>query len=522
MKQLNNGIELTNKIVKGANLLADYVGTTLGPKGKNVILKTSGKNPIITKDGVTVAKFFELQDPFENLGAEVIKQASSQTNIEAGDGTTTSTVLARSMLNEATKYVAVGYAPIEIKRGMDKAGEVIIDYLKDNAKEISSVEDIEHIATISANNDKVIGQLVAKAVDLVGKNGSITVEDSKGFNTVLEFVDGFSFDSGYLAQAFVNNERKSTVEFQNTNVFITDHKLTSVEELLPVLEIASRDNKPLLIVADDVEGQALAALIANAMRGSMKVVAIKAPRYGEEKRAILSDLCVATGAFFFSRESGVDFKTCKLQQFGQVKRVEIGKRHTILVGGSGLQEKIEERIDTLKEEIAKEDDLHLCQILQERITRLASSIAIIKVGASSEVELIEKRHRVEDALEAVRSAQKDGIHCGGGVSLVKAYRSIKVPKNLSEGEALGFTVVRESLKAPLYQMAKNGGLPPDIIFEKVSKLKGDSGINMADGKVVNMIEAGIIDPVRVTCSAIKNAISVSSTLITTDHAIIEQ
>jgi len=522
MKQLNNGNELTNKIVKGANLLADYVGTTLGPKGKNVILKSPNKNPIITKDGVTVAKFFELQDPFENLGAEVIKQASSQTNIEAGDGTTTSTVLARSMLNEATKYVAVGYAPIEIKRGMDKAGDVIIGHLKDNAKEISSVEDIEHIATISANNDKVIGQLVAKAVDLVGKNGSITVEDSKGFNTVLEFVDGFSFDSGYLAQAFVNNERKSTVEFQNTNVFVTDHKLTSVEELLPVLEIASRDNKPLLIVADDVEGQALAALIANAMRGSMKVVAIKAPRYGEEKRAILADLCVATGAFFFTRESGIDFKSCKLQHFGQVKRVEIGKRHTILVGGSGLQEKIEERIETLKEEIAKEDDLQLCQVMQERITRLASSIAIIKVGASSEVELIEKRHRVEDALEAVRSAQKDGIHCGGGVSLVKAYRSVKVPSNLSEGERLGFTVVHESLKAPLYQMAKNGGLPPDIIFEKVSKLKGDSGINMADGRVVNMIEAGIIDPVRVTCSAIKNAISVSSTLITTDHAIIEQ
>jgi chaperonin GroEL len=522
MKNLNNGTELTNKIVKGANLLADYVGTTLGPKGKNVILKTTGKNPIITKDGVTVAKFFELQDPFENLGAEVIKQASSQTNTEAGDGTTTSTVLARAMLNEATKYVAVGYAPIEIKRGMDKAGERIINYLRENAKPISSIEDIQHIATISANNDKSIGELVAKAVDMVGKNGSITIEESKGFNTVLEFVDGFSFDSGYLAQAFVNNERKQTVEFQNTNIFVTDRKLTTVEELLPVLEIASRDNKPLLIVADDVEGQALAALIANAMRGSMKVVAIKAPRYGEEKRAILADLCVATGAFFFTRESGVELNTCKLTHFGQVKRLEIGKKHTILVGGNGSQEKIEERIDSIKADIASEDDLRLCQVMQERITRLASSIAIIKVGASSEVELIEKRHRVEDALEAVRSAQKEGIHPGGGVSLVKAYHAIKPKDMKNEGEKLGFTVVRESLKAPLYQMANNAGLPPDIIFDKVAKLKFDNGIDMSNGEVVDMIEAGIIDPVRVTCSALKNAISVSSTLISTDHAIIEQ
>lgn len=523
MKELNHGNELTSKIVKGANLLADYVGATLGPKGTNVIVKNGVNKPFITKDGVTVAKHFELQDPFENLGAEVIKQASAQTNTEAGDGTTTSTVLARAMLNDAARYVAVGYAPIEIKRGMDKAGEVFINHLKDNAKPISSLEDIQHIATISANNDKSIGELVAKAVDMVGKNGSITIEDSKGFNTILEFVDGFSFDSGYLAQAFVNNERKQSVEFQNTNILVTDRKLTTVEELLPVLEIASRDNKPLLIIADDVEGQALAALIANAMRGSMKVVAVKAPRYGEEKRAILADISVATGAFFFTRESGVELSACKLTHFGQVKRVEIGKKYTILVGGNGSQEKVEERIEGIKEDISKEDDLRLCEVMQERITRLASSIAIIKVGASSEVELVEKRHRVEDALEAVRSAQKDGIHCGGGVSLVKAYKDIDIPKDLkNEGERLGFKVVRESLKAPLYQMANNAGLPADVIFERVCKLKDNKGINMSDGEVVDMIDAGIIDPVRVTCSAIKNAISVSSTLITTNHAIIER
>ena len=522
MKELNHGQDLTNKIVKGANLLADYVGATLGPKGTNVIIKNQNTRPFITKDGVTVAKYFELKDEFENLGVEIIKQASAQTNTEAGDGTTTSTVLARSMLNEATKYVAVGYAPIEIKRGMDKAGQKIIDHLRENAKPISSLEDIQHIATISANNDKSIGELVAKAVDMVGKNGSITIEDSKGFNTVLEFVDGFSFDSGYLAQAFVNNERKQTVEFQNTNILVTDRKLTTVEELLPVLEIASRDNKPLLIIADDVEGQALAALIANAMRGSMKVVAVKAPRYGEEKRAILADLCVATGAFFFTRESGIELNTCKLTHFGQVKRVEIGKKHTILVGGNGSQDKVEERIEIIKEDISKEDDLRLCEIMQERIVRLASSIAIIKVGASSEVELIEKRHRIEDALEAVRSAQKDGIHCGGGMALLKAYKAINVPKDLNEGERMGFKAVYESLKAPMNQMANNAGLSPELIFEKAKHLKGDNGINMATGETVNMIESGIIDPVRVTCSAIRNAISVSSTLITTNHAIVEK
>jgi chaperonin GroEL len=522
MKELNHGTELTNKIVKGANLLADYVGATLGPKGTNVVIKSQNTRPFITKDGVTVAKYFELKDEFENLGVEIIKQASAQTNSEAGDGTTTSTVLARSMLNEATKYVAVGYAPIEIKRGMDKAGQKIIEHLRDNAKPISSLEDIQHIATISANNDKSVGELVAKAVDMVGKNGSITIEDSKGFNTVLEFVDGFSFDSGYLAQAFVNNERKQTVEFQNTNILVTDRKLTTVEELLPVLEIASRDNKPLLIVADDVEGQALAALIANALRGSMKVVAIKAPRYGEEKRAILADLCVATGAFFFTRESGVELNTCKLTHFGQVKRVEIGKKHTILVGGNGSQEKVEERIEMIKDDISKEDDLRLCEVMQERITRLASSIAIIKVGASSEVELIEKRHRIEDALEAVRSAQKEGIHCGGGMSLIKAYKAIDIPKDLCEGERMGFRVVHESLKAPLEQMANNAGLSSDLIFEKAVKMKNDNGINLSNGETVNMIEAGIIDPVRVTCSAIRNAVSVSSTLITTYHAIVEK
>lgn len=522
MKILEKDNRLNEKIVQGVNVLADYVSATLGPKGNTVILQPKDKRPILTKDGVTVASFLNLEDPFENAGAEIVKQAASRTNVEAGDGTTTSIVLSRAMLNESQKFIAAGHSPNEIKKGLELGCAAITTSFKENAKPIESIEDIEHIATISANNDPVIGKLIAKAIDLVGKNGSITLEDSKSFNTVLEFVDGFAFDSGYLAQTFVNNERKSTVEFQNSNVLLTDRKLTTVEEMMPFLDIAARDNKPLIIIADDIEGQALAALITNAMRGTMKVVGIKAPRYGEEKRGILRDISVATGAFLFSRESGVEFSDCKLSHFGQVKRVEIGKKYSILVGGSGQQAQIQDRIDQLKEEIAEENDLDICTILQERMTRLSSSVAIIKIGASSEVELVEKRHRIEDALEAVKAAQSDGIHPGGGVAFLRAYKNVKAPKNLSSTESIGFNIVRESLKSPVRQMAVNAGLSPELVLDRISKLKGNIGVNFLNNKTCNMIEEGIVDPVKVSISALRNAVSVISVLITANHAIIEK
>lgn len=522
MKISDSKGSLNSKILKGVDQLADCVASTLGCNGRTVLLQPKGSRPFATKDGATVAKFFSVEDPFENMGVEIIKQASLQTNLEAGDGTTTSVVLARALLRETQKYIAAGYSPTELKRGLDKACEQVVTYLKDNARKISSFEDIQHIATISANNDKIIGELVAKAVDMVGRNGSITLEESKGFTTTLEFVDGFAFDAGYIAQSFVNNERKQTVEYLNCNVIVTDHKIDNIEIMLPALEIAARDNKPLVIVADDVEGQALAAMIANSLRGSMKIVAVKAPRYGEEKRNVLADLATSLGAFYISRESGFDLSKITLKHFGQAKRVEIGKRYSIFVGGSGKHEAIQERIDTLKEEMEQEDDIPTCTVIQERITRLGSSIAIIKVGASSEVEMIEKKHRIEDALEAVKAAQSDGIHVGGGMALIGAICNVKAPRNSeSSADAVARKILFASLSEPLKQIAENADINGEVAFEKARKLKGNKGINFATNKVVDMIEEGIIDPVRVTCCALKNSVSVVGTIISVSHAIVE-
>lgn len=518
-KQFSCDAELQDKIMSGVNKLADYVSSTLGPGGRNVILRQKEGTPIITKDGVTVANFVTLDDPFEDAGAKIVQQVSNRTNTECGDGTTTSIVLARELLKNSQKYIREGYYPTEIKRGMDVAVATVTEYLKDHSKPINSLEDIEHIATISANNDVVTGKLVASAVDMAGKNGAVTIEEARSNETTLEVIEGFIFDSGFASNQFINNERQSTCRYEDSLVFITDHKLEFVEPVLPVLELAARENKPLTIVADEIEGQLLAALIMNTVRGSMKVVAIKAPRYGEERRSILGDLAVATGGTFWTRESGKPFKDFKLSDFGKAKTIETSKAATTIVGGKGQAQAIQERIGNIQEQIATTSDLYECERLQQRITRLASGISIIRVGASSEVELTEKKHRIEDALEAIRSAQAEGIHEGGGVALLRACEEVVYP-DLPEAQRVGFNLVIQSLPAPFRQMCKNCDLSANAMLNKV--LNSQEGLNFRTGKLTNLYEDGIIDPVKVTCSALKNSVSVVSTLITTNHAIVEK
>ena len=518
-RQYESGTNLQQKILKGVNILADNVASTLGPRGRNVILHHPEQNPVITKDGVTVAKFVELEDPFENVGAQIIKQAASQTNSEAGDGTTTSTVLARAILTQAQKYLLAGSAPIELKRGMDKTVEKIVENLKDISRPIASTEDIAHVARISANNDKLIGNIIAKAVDLAGKDGAITIEEARSVETTLDLVEGFRFDSGYLANAFVTDEKRGVVRYDEPLILVVDEKIETVEEMMPALEIAARESRPFVVIAGDIEGQALAALIMNAVRGTLRVAGVKAPRYGEERRNILKDLALSVGATFITRQNNLKLRDVKLAHFGKAKTIESSKSTTTIVGGSGDLEKVEKQIDLLKIEISETKNLQECERTQERITRLASGIAIIRVGGATEIEMMEKKYRIEDALEAVRSAQLEGIVPGGGVALLRAAKNITV-KTDNEDQKLGVQIILEAIKSPLVQMSVNAGESPDIVVAKVEKKAGAVGFDFISRKLVDFIDKGIVDPTKVTRCALQNAVSVASTLITTNHAII--
>lgn len=522
MKYYESGQGLNSKIIKGIDVLADNVASTLGPKGRNVILYHKEENlPVITKDGVTVAKFVELEDPFENVGAQIIKQAAEQTNTTAGDGTTTSTVLARAILKKAQKYLLAGSSPIDLKRGIDLAVDAIVDNLKEIATPIQSEEDIAHIATISANNDKSIGTLIATAVDRAGKDGSVLVEEARSLETSLDLIEGFRFDSGYAATAFITNQRTGAVEFDDPMILVTDEKLEKVDQILPTLELAARENRPLVIIAGDIVDQALAALIMNTVRGTMKVAAIKAPRYGEERRKILRDLCLSTNAVMITREDSLQLKDVKLAHFGGCKKLSADKGWTTIAGGKGDYEKIDEQIEALKTEIQQTESIRDCEKIQERITRLASGIAVIRVGAATEVEMIEKRHRIDDALEAVRSAQEEGIVPGGGVSLVRATQNLEIQCE-NQDQKTGVMIVLESVSEPIRQMAENAGVSPDVVVNMVRTQTGSIGYDFVSGKLIDMLASGIIDPVKVTRCALQNAASVSSTLITTNHAIVCQ
>jgi len=512
---------LSEKVLNGVNRLADNVAATLGPKGRNVILHQKGNDPIITKDGVTVSAFVHIDDEFENAAAQIIKQATSQTNTMAGDGTTTATVLAREILVKAQRYITAGASPVELKRGIDLAVERISNKLIDTATHIETLEDVESIATISANNDKTVGKLVATAVDKPGKDGSITIEESKTVNTTLDVIEGFRVEAGYAASAFVTDERRGAVHYESPLLLVTDTKLDTVDQILPALETVSRDGRPLVIVAEEIEGQALAALIMNTVRGTMKIAAVKAPFYGERRRNILADLALSTGAEFFSRDSEVTLKDIKLQHFGQARSVDITKGTTTVIGGKGDMEEIDRRIELLKTEMTEIDDMRECDKLQERITKLASGVAVIRVGASTEVEMIEKKHRIEDALEAVKSAQQEGIVAGGGVALVRAGTTLATLQTENEDQQYGVDIIREAITAPLRQMATNCGLSPDLILNMVASETGNTGYDFRNDQVVDMLDTGIIDPVKVTRTALQNAASAAGTLITTSHAIIE-
>ena len=520
-KHYDNGASLGDKILRGVNQLADNVASTLGPRGRNVILQEPGGSPVITKDGVTVAQFVNFEDPFENAAAAVIKQAAAQTNSMAGDGTTTATVLAREVLREAQRYITSGASPVELKRGMDAAVDAIVATLREMAVEISDVEEISNIASISANNDKTIGELIATAVDKAGKNGAITIEEARSLETSLDLVEGFRFDAGYAATAFINDERRGVVKYQEEPLLlVTDYKIDAVEQILPILEVVAREGRPFVIVSEDIEGQALAALIMNAMRGTMKIAAVKAPRYGEERRGILKDLATSVGASFVSRESGMKLKDVKLEHLGIAKSIEITKNETTIMGGKGSTSEVEERIGDLKTMLDNTDALHECERIQERITRLASGIAIIRVGASTEVEMIEKKHRIEDALEAVRSAQEEGIVPGGGVPLIRAMEITQFEVD-NEDQALGVEIVRKAVFAPLRQMAENAGESPDIIQTIVAGLEGSGGYDFRNRTTCDLLEVGVVDPAKVTRCALQNAVSAAGTLITTNHAIIQ-
>ena len=520
-KHYKQGSPLNQEIVKGVNILADNVAATLGPRGRTVALFHKDQGiPVLTKDGVTIADFIDLEDPFQNLGAQVIKQAAKQTVETAGDGTTTSTVLARAILTEGQRYLTSGVSPVELQRGINKAVDALVTELDDLSKPIETVDDIKHIATISANNDSTIGTLISTAVDKAGKDGSVIVEEARSMQTTLDLIEGFRMDSGYLSSQFINNERNGTVDYDNPIILITDEKLETVEQIMPTLTIASRDARPLLLIAPDVEGQALAALIANAVRGTMKVAAIRAPKYGEERRNILKDLCASVGATFISREAGLSLREVSLNDFGQAKSINITKGWTTIVGGKGDWEEIDTRIAAVKNEIEQTENLQECERLQERITRLASGVAVVRVGAATEVEMIEKKHRIDDALEAVRSAQEEGIIAGGGVTLLRLSRSLSVDTD-NEEQALGAKIVLRACEAPLRTMARNAGESEDLIIEKIINAEDNMCYDFLNRKIINAFQTGVIDPKKVTRCALQNAASAAGTLLTTSHAIVK-
>ena len=522
-KYYGSGSEMNQKILSGVNTLADNVASTLGPRGRNVILQEKGKRPIITKDGVTVASFVDLEDPIENAAVQIIKQAAGQTNLDAGDGTTTSTVLARAILNGAQKYISSGVPPVEVQRGIERAVDAIVINLEGIARPIKSEADIAHVASISANNDSMIGSLIAKAVTAAGKDGAITVEEAKSHKTSLDLVEGFRIDAGYAATAFITDERRRAATYDDPLILVTDEKIEHVQDIMKILELSARESRPLIFVSTEIEGQALAAMIMNAIKGTLKVAAIKAPRYGEERQNILKDLAVSIGATFISRSNGKRLQDVKLVDFGNASRIDITRAQTTIIGGRGEQKSIDRKIADLKDDLQNESNLGECEKIQDRIARLASGIAIIRVGGMTEIEMTEKKHRIEDALEAVRAAQLEGIVPGGGVALMRATHNLEVEVE-NDDQLAGVQIVKTAVEAPIRQMALNAGSSPDIISELVREhsSEGSRGYNFVTGQLTDMMEAGVVDPVKVTRTALQNAASVAGTLITTNCAIIQK
>ncbi len=510
-----------NELLAGVEKLADAVRVTMGPKGRNVLLQRSFGAPHITKDGVSVAKEIELKHPVENMGAQLVKEVASKTADEAGDGTTTATVLAHAIFKEGLKYITAGANPVAVKRGMDKAVEAIIAELKNMSKTVENKEQIAQVATISANNDKKIGELIAEAMDKVGKDGVITVEEGKSLQDELEVVEGMQFDRGYLSPYFVTDTEKMVAELNDAYILLYDKKISNMKDLLPLLEqMVQAGNKPLLIIAEDIEGEALATLVVNKLRGVLNVCAVKAPGFGDRRKAMLQDIAILTGGQVISEELGRTLESATLADLGQAGRVVVDKENTTIVDGKGDKAAIEARINQIKKEIEETTSDYDREKLQERLAKLSGGVAVIKVGAATETEMKEKKDRVDDALSATKAAVEEGIVIGGGAAILKAAAKISVDTEDAD-EKIGVDIVKQAVKAPIKQIATNAGFEAGIVAMKVEEADENTGFNAATGEYVNMFEAGIIDPTKVERIALQNAVSVGSLLLTTEAAVTE-
>lgn len=514
--------EAREKLKKGVDKMANAVKVTLGPKGRNVILDKKFGAPSVTKDGVSVAKEIDLKDPVENMGAQLVKEVASKTADSAGDGTTTATLLAQSIFTHGIKNVAAGANPMDLKRGIDKAIITVVEQLKKNSKPISSSKEIEQVATISANNDSMIGKMIADAMDKVGKDGVITVEEAKGTATEVKVVEGMEFDRGYLSPYFVTNTEKMETELDSPYILICEKKISAMKELLPVLEAASQTGKPLLIIAEDIDGEALATLVVNKIRGALKVAAVKAPGFGDRRKAMLEDLAVLTGGTVISEERGYKLENATLEYLGTAEKVNIDKENTIIVNGNGSKEDIQARVNQLKSQIESTTSDYDKEKLQERLAKLSGGVAILYIGAATEVEMKEKKDRVDDALHATRAAVQEGIVPGGGIALLRTIDSLDSIQVDNNDQATGVAIIRAALEAPLRTIVANAGGEGSIILQKVREGKDDYGYNARTDQFENLYKIGVIDPTKVTRLALENAASIASLLLTTECVVVEE
>ncbi|MGD9889213.1 MAG: chaperonin GroEL [Halothiobacillaceae bacterium] len=520
-KDVRFGADARIKMVNGINILANAVKVTLGPKGRNVVLEKSYGAPTVTKDGVSVAKEIELEDKFENMGAQMVKEVASQTADIAGDGTTTATVLAQAIVREGMKAVAAGMNPMDLKRGIDKAVIAAVAELKAVSVPCTDDKAIAQVATISANSDEAIGNIIADAMKRVSTEGVITVEEGSGLENELEVVEGMQFDRGYLSPYFVNDQQNMQASLDNPYVLLCDKKISNIRDLLPALEAVAKTSRPLLIVAEDIEGEALATLVINNMRGILKVTAVKAPGFGDRRKAMLQDLAVLTGGMVISEEVGLSLEKITLNELGQAKKIVVTKDHTTVVDGAGSKEEIEGRVAQIRAQIETTTSDYDKEKLQERVAKLAGGVAVIKVGAATEVEMKEKKDRVDDALHATRAAVEEGVVPGGGVALVRAINAIKTIKGANHDQDVGISIALRAMEEPLRTIVSNAGDEPSVILNKVSEGKGNYGYNAATGEYGDMIEMGILDPTKVTRSALQNAASVAGLLLTTECMVAE-
>ena len=521
-KKIVFGQEARNKILEGVDILADTVKLTLGPRGRNVAIEQSFGSPKITKDGVSVAKEIDLKDPLQNMGAQMVREVASKTADVAGDGTTTATVLAQAIFREGNKYVTAGANPIELKRGIDKAVEETVKAIQKVSKDVSNKKEIEQVATISANSDEVIGKIIADAMEKVGRDGVITVEEAKGIESELEVVEGMQFDRGYLSPYFVNKPEKMEAELKDSYILIYDKKINSMKSLLPILEQMAKSGLPLLIIAEDIEGEALATLVVNKIRGTLNVAAIKAPGFGDRRREMLEDIAILTGGKVISEDIGIKLENATMQDLGRAAKVVITKEFTTIVDGHGAVEAIKGRVLHIKRQIEESSSDYDKEKLQERLAKLSCGVAIIKVGAATETEMREKKDRIEDALSATRAAVEEGIVAGGGTALLRAQAALANLKVTDEDQKLGIQIIFRALEEPARIIAKNAGFEPSVIISKIKEeADANIGFDAKSGKYVNMLEAGIIDPAKVTRTALQNAASISGLLLTTEALISE-